>query len=134
MRYHKAQQLQIKNKDMGHIKLENIRLYAYHGCMAEEAVIGSNYRVDLDVKADLRQAAISDDLKDTVDYVLLNRIVFEEMAIRSKLLEHVGQRIINRLFNEAKELSYIKIGVCKLNPPIDGDVESVQVILEDYRT
>jgi dihydroneopterin aldolase len=29
---------------------------------------------------------MSDDLKDTVDYVLLNKIVLEEMEIRSHLL------------------------------------------------
>lgn len=119
---------------MGHIRLENIRLYAYHGCMAEEGIIGSNYRVDLDIKADLRQASLSDELKDTVDYVLLNQIVFEEMSIRSKLLEHVGQRIISRVFKEAHTVSYVKVCIGKLNPPIEGDVESVQVILEDYRS
>ena len=119
---------------MGHISLENIRLYAYHGCMAEEGIIGSNYRVDLDIKADLRQAALSDALKDTVDYVLLNKIVFEEMDIRSKLLEHVGQRIISRIFKEEQTVSYVKVSIGKLNPPIEGDVESVQVILEDYRS
>jgi len=118
---------------MGHIRLENIRLYAYHGCLAEEGIIGSNYRVDLDIKADLRQAAFSDQLSDTVDYVLLNLIIYEEMAIRSNLLEHVAQRIIKRVFNEAKEVSYCKVVVSKINPPIEGDVESVQIILEDYR-
>jgi dihydroneopterin aldolase len=39
---------------------------------------------------------LSDDLNDTVDYVLLNKIVVEEMEIRSHLLEHVAQRIITR--------------------------------------
>lgn len=119
---------------MGHIRLENIRLYAYHGCMEEEGIIGSNYRVDLDIKADLRRAAETDELADTVDYVLLNKIVFEEMAVRSKLLEHVGQRIISRIFKEEKQVSFVKVTIGKLNPPIEGDVESVQVIMEDFRS
>jgi dihydroneopterin aldolase len=34
-------------------------------------------------KTDLRKSCLSDDLNDTVDYVLLNKIVVEEMEIRS---------------------------------------------------
>jgi dihydroneopterin aldolase len=46
---------------------------------------------------------LSDDLNDTVDYVLLNKIVVEEMEIRSHLLEHVAQRIITRIFGEIQK-------------------------------
>lgn len=118
---------------MGTIKLQNIRTFSFHGCLEEEAKIGSDYRVDLEIKTDLRKSAISDDLKDTVDYVLLNRIVEEEMAIRSKLLEHVAQRIITRIFKEIPSVSRILLGVSKLNPPIGGDVEAVTIEMEEYR-
>ena len=73
---------------MGIIKLKNIRTFSYHGCLLEEGKIGSDYSVDLEVKTNLKKSSVSDDLKDTVDYVLLNQIVVEEMAIRSHLLEH----------------------------------------------
>lgn len=119
---------------MGTIKLKNIRTYSYHGCLIEEGKIGSDYSVDLEIKTDLRKSCISDDLQDTVDYVLLNRIVEEEMAIRSHLLEHVGHRIISRVFNDIPEISRILLGVSKLNPPIGGDVEAVTIELEEYRS
>ncbi len=118
---------------MGTIKLQNIRTFSFHGCLAEEAKIGSDYRTDLEIKTDLRQSAQSDDLKDTVDYVLLNTIVKEEMAIRSNLLEHVAQRIIRRIFDEIPEVSRIVLAVSKLNPPIGGDVEAVTIEMEEYR-
>jgi len=118
---------------MGTIKLKNIRTFSYHGCLVEESKIGSDYRVDLEVKTDLRKSCISDQLADTVDYVLLNQIVEEEMAIRSELLEHVAHRIIVRIFTEAPSVSRITIGVSKLNPPIGGDVEAVTIELEEYR-
>jgi dihydroneopterin aldolase len=118
---------------MGIIKLKNIRTYSYHGCLIEEGKIGSDYAVDLEVKTDLRKSAVSDDLKDTVDYVLLNRIVEEEMAIRSNLLEHVAHRIIKRIFNEVPAISRITLAVSKLNPPIGGDVEAVTIEMEEYR-
>ena len=39
---------------MGIIKLTNIRTFSYHGCLEEEAKIGSNYRVDLTIKTNLK--------------------------------------------------------------------------------
>lgn len=118
---------------MGTIKLNNIRTFSYHGCLVEEAKIGSDYRVDLEIKTDLRKSAQTDDLADTVDYVHLNKIVVEEMAIRSKLLEHVAQRIIVRTFSEIPSVSRIKLAVSKLNPPIGGDVEAVTIEMEEFR-
>jgi dihydroneopterin aldolase len=118
---------------MGIIKLKNIRTFSYHGCLLEEGKIGSDYSVDLEVKTDLRKSSLSDRLEDTVDYVLLNRIVEEEMAIRSHLLEHVAHRIIKRIFDEVAAISRITLAVSKLNPPIGGDVEAVTIEMEEYR-
>ncbi len=118
---------------MGTIKLQNIRTFSYHGCLVEESKIGSEYSVNLDIKTDLRKSSVSDELADTVDYVLLNRIVVEEMAIRSKLLEHVAHRILSRIFKEIPEVSRITVAVSKINPPIGGDVEAVTIEMEEYR-
>lgn len=100
----------------------------------EESKIGSDYSVDLEIKTDMRKSAESDDLHDTVDYVHLNKIVVEEMAIRSKLLEHVSHRIIKRIFDEIPAVSRAIVSVSKLNPPIGGDVEAVTVVMEEYRS
>jgi 7,8-dihydroneopterin aldolase/epimerase/oxygenase len=119
---------------MGIIKLKNIRCFSYHGCLQEETKIGSNYSVDLEIKTNLQKSALSDNLNDTVDYVLLNAIVVTEMAIPSKLLENVAQRIIKRVFNEITAVSNIVIAVSKLNPPIGGDVEVVTIEIEEARS
>ena len=118
---------------MGTIKVENIRVFAYHGCLKEESKIGSDYRVDLEVKANLKKSSVSDDLKDTVDYVLLNKIVKEEMAIASKLLETVAQRILKRVLSESDMVQKATISVSKLNPPIGGDVEMVTIKMTEKR-
>ena len=115
------------------IILKNIRVYAYHGCLREENKIGSDYRVDLLVNADLTESSISDDLKDTVDYVKLNHIVKREMAISSKLLEHVAKRINDSIFEELPKVIRVETTVSKLNPPIFGDVEAVGVSLTKLR-
>jgi dihydroneopterin aldolase len=68
---------------MGTIKLKNIRTYSFHGCLAEEAKIGSDYRVDLEIKSDLRKSSVTDELNDTVDYVLLNKIVIDSIGLKN---------------------------------------------------
>ena len=112
---------------MGSIKLKNIRVFAYHGCLVEEGKIGSDYRVDLKVKGDLSNSATSDELIDTIDYVHLNKIVKEEMSIRSKLLESVAERINNRVLQELIMVQKVKVSVSKINPPIGGNVAMVSV-------
>jgi len=118
---------------LGIVKVKNIRIYAYHGCLVEEGKIGSEYRVDVSVKANLTPSADSDDLMDTVDYVYINKIVKEEMAIRAKLLENVAKRIIQRIFNEIKLADKVKVSVSKINPPIGGNVALVSVVLKKSR-
>ena len=118
---------------MGIIKISNIRVYAYHGCLVEEGKIGSDYRVDLSVKADLKKSAKTDHLTNTVDYVHLNRIVKEAMAVRTKLLETVASLILDRILEEIPKVDKAKIKVSKLNPPIGGNVEMVSIIMERKR-
>lgn len=118
---------------MGKIHLKNIRTFSYHGCLVEESKIGSDYRVDLIINTNLSKSAQSDKLADTVDYVLLNQIVKDEMAIRSELLEHVAQRIIDRIFAKSIAVTKVQVEVSKINPPIGGDVEAVTVVMKQKR-
>ena len=118
---------------MGTIKISNIKVYAYHGCLVEEGKIGSDYRIDLSVKADLKKSADTDHLADTVDYVHLNKIVKEEMSVRTKLLETVATLILDRILLEIPLVNKAKIKVSKLNPPIGGNVEMVSIIMERIR-
>jgi len=119
---------------MGFVKVENIRVFAYHGCLPEETIIGSNYRVDLTVRVDLKNASLSDDLKDTVDYVALNAVVVREMKKNSKLLETVAARIIYSVFEACPLVQWASVSVTKINPPLGGDVEKVGVVLEERRS
>jgi dihydroneopterin aldolase len=119
---------------MHKILLENVRVFTNHGCLDEEAMIGSEYRVDLEVTADLSKSALTDNLSDTVDYVSLNNIIKEEMAVRSKLLEQVAQRILDRIFKEELLVQHAQVKVAKINPPIGGDVEKVIILMEQSKS
>ncbi len=115
--------------EMSAIRLKNIKIYAFHGCMLEEGKIGSDYLVNLKVNADLKKAENSDNLHDTVDYVMLLKIIKDEMAIRSKLLEHVAKRIADKILLSISLVRSVKVTVAKVNPPIGGDVAEVSVAI-----
>lgn len=115
---------------MGKIILEDIRIHSNHGCLEEEALIGSDYLVDLEIESDLSKSMKSDNLEDTVDYVHLNKIVEEEVLVRSKLLENVADRVLQRIHKEIPMVHFAKIKLSKLNPPINGNVKKVSIVLE----
>ena len=110
------------------INIKGIRLYAFHGCMQEESKIGSEYEINISVKLDLETASKTDSLKDTVDYVVLNQIIKEQMSIRSKLLETVVRRIGNEILRVYPKIITLQVAVTKLNPPINGNVQGVELV------
>ena len=115
------------------IEVNGIKLHANHGCLIEEAKIGGNYVVDVTVKTDFKEASLTDELAKTVDYVDINKIVQEEMAIRSKLLEEVAKRILDRILIEIPMVKKADIAVSKLNPPIGGNVAMVTIEMSRKR-
>ncbi len=115
---------------MGTILIEGIKIYAYHGCLEEESKIGGDYIVDVLMETDFESASQTDALEETIDYVDVYDIVKAEMRIRSKLIEHVGRRILDKLKSGFSSLSYAEVKVIKLSPPMNGNVERVSVILK----
>jgi len=112
------------------INVEGIKIYAFHGCLNEEGKIGGSYIVDVSMKVDFTEAAEKDDLTKTIDYVDVYQIAKEEMAIRSKLIEQVGKRILDRLKLKFPQLLNCRVKITKINPPMNGNVEKVSVELE----
>ena len=110
-----------------------MEFYAYHGCFEEEQLIGTRFSVSIYIKTDTTKAERSDDLDQTIDYQAVYNIVKEEMAIKSKLLEHVGRRILDRLFLDFPTATKARLRIQKLNPPVGGNVRHVSVTLKEAR-
>lgn len=113
------------------VEVNGIDIFAYHGCMQEEAVLGGKFSVDIAIETDFSKSAESDELIDTIDYVKVREIVVEEMNIRSKLIEHVAFRILQRFKKTFPTIIKSRIKVKKLNAPIGGVVDEVAIILEE---
>lgn len=118
---------------MGQIALEGMEFFAFHGYYDEEQKIGNKYGIDLYLTTDLQRAAASDDLHETVNYEVLYAMVLDEMKAPARLLEHLGHRIIDRVYAEFPNVQQVKVNVYKYNPPLGGICKWAKVTLEESR-
>ena len=116
---------------MGIIRLNNIRLNAFHGCMKQELNTGGQFQVDVAITTSFDTAVKSDSINDAISYVDVYDIVKTEMAIPSNLIEHVTKRILDSIANKFNDLEKIWVKVTKLEAPITNFNGSVSVELEE---
>ena len=109
---------------MGLITVEGIRVFAHHGHLPEEAVLGGHFIVNVWVEADTAEVEKTDALNDTVDYVHIIEIVKEQMAIRADMIEAPAKRIVDAILtlNKAQK---VKVEVEKIQPPIDVTFDKI---------
>ena len=114
---------------MGLITVEGIRVFAYHGHLAEEAVLGGHFIVNVWVTADTSEVEKTDNLNDTVDYVSIIEIVKEQMAIRADMIEAPAKRIVDAIL-PLNKVQKVKVEVEKIQPPIDASFDKISVTTE----
>ena len=115
--------------DIGIIELEEMRFWAYHGCLESEKEKGNLFLVDFSGEMDMRAAAESDRLGDTVNYGEIYEIVKAEMEVPSELLEHVAGRIVKAIAARFPEFVRFSVRVSKRRPPVGGPVQWSRVTL-----
>ena len=111
-----------------------MRFYAYHGVFAQEQRVGNHFIVELSFWADIAESLHQDELEETISYADVYEIIKAEMAIPSRLLEHVVGRISERLFATFPRMQRIALTLSKCNPPFPGEVHSAAVTLEACRS
>lgn len=113
------------------ISVIGMEFYAHHGCFEEERLIGTHFKVDVEMQGPLDEAAREDDLDKTANYQIVHQKVAQIMERPSHLLEHVAYQIINTLKQEFPFMEHLKVTVYKLNPPLGGKTAWSSVTMED---
>ena len=114
---------------MSTISIEKMEFYAYHGCFKEEQIIGTRFLLDLYLETDTTEAEKTDKLEETVNYQEVYLLVKKEMEIKSKLLEHVGRRILDALEEQYPQVDRAELKISKMNPPLGGKIKNVSLTL-----
>lgn len=116
---------------MHSIIIKGLKIYAYHGVLPQERKVGAQFYIDLKLETDFTHAMQTDELEGTISYADVYDIVKREMAIPSKLLEHVGGRIIKALRSELPNIYKVYLRILKENPPMGGDMIGAGIEIED---
>lgn len=122
----------MKAKDM-YVTLNGLRIHACHGIDEQEQLVGADFLIDLRIKVDFTEAARTDELKGTINYAIVYDTIKDEMSIPSKLLEHVCNRIAERLFCKFDKIEEIEIKLFKENPPMGAQVKRCGVEVKYIR-
>ena len=102
------------------IGLVGMEFYAHHGYYEEEQKIGGQYTVDIYIQY---EAEFSEDkLENTINYEIVYQVVKNQMAISSKLIEHIGEQIIIQLKKILPDHHSVKVIIKKHRPPLKGSV------------
>ena len=120
----------MKGYDEGLIAVEGMLFHAYHGYYAEERHRGGQFRVDVYLKVDLKKAAESDKLENTINYEQVSDIARGVMEEKHHLLEHVAYRLLEQIGKDIKDIASARVRISKLHPPLPLYVERVFVELE----
>lgn len=101
--------------------LNNLKIYAYHGVIPQEQIVGDWYKVNLRLIVTNEKSTVTDNIGDTINYAEVYEVVREEMAIPSKLIEHVCGRIARRLLDTYRDdVEKVSVSIYKQTPPITG--------------
>lgn len=110
-----------------YIRLNGLKIFAYHGVLPQENKVGAEYTINLRLKTDFAHAAETDRLEGTVSYAEVFQAVKDEMKIPSKLLEHAARRIAERILKDFPTVMEVKISLYKQNPPMGAECTDIGV-------
>lgn len=95
--------------------------------------MGAYFILNLSVQTDFSRALATDELDGTISYADLFELVKSEMAIPSRLLEHVAGRICRALFARFPTAESIHLEILKENPPMGAECAGAGVSLDVRR-
>ena len=116
------------------ITLRGLRATGYHGVFAEERREGQIFAVDACLELDLRRAAASDRLRDTVSYAEIAAIVEDHITGEPlDLIEALAQRIALSVLGYDPRIQAATITVHKPSAPMSQDFSDVSIRLRRTR-
>jgi len=112
---------------MDYIRLKNIRIFARHGCLDEEKLLGAEFLINVQMGLDLSTAGRSGNIEDTVNYAEVYALIRKEMRRPEKLLEKAAYRIARKIMDRFPAIREIRFDLAKLHPPLPGQTEQSEI-------
>ncbi len=118
---------------MDKVIIRDMQVYAYHGALPEENILGQNFFISLEMSLPLKEAGMTDDLTKGVSYAEVYEKVEKQAKENTfKLIETLAERTA-RLVVEEFPVENVKVTVRKPQAPIPGQFDYVAVEIERSR-
>ena len=105
-------------------------IHAHHGVMDHESKVGQRFVLDLELALDLKDAARSDKLVDTVSYAAIVETASRAFTAQSyRLVEAAAGAVADALLGGFAAVSSVKVTVRKPHAPIAAIFADVGVTL-----
>lgn len=116
---------------MDEIRIHELEVYGHHGVKKEENVLGQKFLISLTLKMCLRNAGISDDIADSIDYAQVSYLVKEEMERTNfNLIEALAEHLCEVILLTYPTVENVGIEVKKPWAPILLPLDTVSVRME----
>ncbi|WP_158815042.1 dihydroneopterin aldolase [Methylocapsa sp. S129] len=118
----------------GKVLIERLELRAFHGCFPHERQYGQMFEIDLDLTADLSEAAASDNLSAAIDYGEVVAVTQKAFCGAPRhLVEAAAFDIARALLETFARIESVAVRVIKLAPPIPAKLRGAGVEIEVKR-
>jgi len=112
------------------IRIDGIRAFGRHGANPGEREDAQPFDITALIELDLQAAEQSDDLKDTLDYDVMRRVIVQIVASTSfRLIERLAGEMLRAVFND-RRVARAEITVAKPNV-LEGATPSVTLRREN---
>jgi len=116
---------------MDRITISNLEVFAYHGVLKEENILGQKFLVSTELFTDVCEAAREDDLTKSINYALVCKTIEAFMKAHNfQLIETTADRLAMHLLKTYSRIEKIKLELKKPWAPIHMPLETVSVIVE----
>ena len=107
------------------IRLNKMKIFAYHGVHAEETVVGTEFEVSVQIT--FTENKKIEALADTLNYVNVYGLIKDNFSKPVPLLETLAQNISEEIYKVDERITSINITIDKLNAPMCNFTGSVGV-------
>jgi dihydroneopterin aldolase/2-amino-4-hydroxy-6-hydroxymethyldihydropteridine diphosphokinase len=104
---------------MDEMIIKDLEVFAYHGVLNEENKLGQKFLICLELKLNLKEAGINDDIYKTVDYGTLCHEIEQEFTKKSyNLIEKAGEELCEFILLKYELIKEVTVTIKKPWAPI----------------
>lgn len=113
------------------ITLKSLKIHGKHGYYPEERENGNHFEIDIIASGHFRDSIKTDNLTETFDYQVAEKIVRDVInGASEKLIETLCAKIGDRLFQEFPPLKTLTVSLRKMNPPIETPAAYAEISMQ----